>query len=135
MKVLTTSSIIIPIDKIRVNLKDSTEIVKSKIEDSPHFKCIYSNKINIKTNKDVYQDYLIENFSEINTKNIKDYIYNFISLYESYENNPEVFNLIVYRDKDLFLKNHPTLLDGVHRLSIMKVFNQKFVKCFISDVK
>ena len=34
MKVLTTSSIIIPIDKIRVNLKDSTEIVKSKIEDN-----------------------------------------------------------------------------------------------------
>ena len=135
MKVLTTSSIIIPIDKIRVNLKDSTEIVKSKIEDTPHFKFIYSHKNNIKTNKDVYQDYLIENFSEINTKNIKDYIYNFISLYESYENNPEVFNLIVYRDKDLFLKNHPTLLDGVHRLSIMKVFNQKFVKCFISDVK
>ena len=134
MKVKASSSIIVPIDKIKVNLKNSTKIVKSKIEDTPHFKFIYSYKNNLNTNKNVYQDYLIRNFTEINSENIKDYVDNFISLYNIYEKTPGIFELVVFRDKDLFLKNYPTLLDGVHRLSIMKTFDQKSVKCYINDV-
>jgi len=135
MKVRTSSFIIVPINKISVNLKNSTGVVKNNIEETPHFKFIMSHKYNLDTNKLDYQDYLISNFTEINSENITEYVDKFISLYESYEKTPGIYELIVYRDKNLFLKNNPTLLDGVHRLSIMKIFNQEFVKCYISDNK
>ncbi len=135
MNVITSSSIIVPINKLKVNLKNSTGIEKSKIEDTPHFKFINSYKNNLNLNKDAYQDYLIRNFSEISNNNVENHTNNFIYLYEEYEKMPGIFELVVFRDKDLFLKNSPTLLDGVHRLSIMKTFDQEYVKCFISDVK
>ena len=130
----SSSSIILPIEKIFINLNTQTGIQKCSIEDSPHYKFIKifneKNKIN-----NAYAQYLNYDNKEYSEKEIDEKVRDFIYLNNYYKTNRKPFELIVSRDLSLYFSSGATLLDGVHRLSIMKYYQQEQVKCYINDIK
>ena len=72
---------------------------------------------------------------EYSEKEIDEKVRDFIYLNNYYKTNRKPFELIVSRDLSLYFSSGATLLDGVHRLSIMKYYQQEQVKCYINDIK
>lgn len=131
--VQVSTSITVPISEINVSLKKGENIISSKIEDTPHFKFIkeYNNKGS--DYYKAYKDYLINNFDDFDLNNIDEKVKSFVKLNNTYKNRNINFELIVSRDRTLFFSKKSNLLDGLHRISIMKYFNAQEVKCYIND--
>ena len=105
---------------------------KVRIEDTPHYVFIKSVHEGYK-HDDIYKNYLLDNFEEFNEENVENKIQQFINLLNDYKKNEKFLPLIIANDKNLYLKSKANLIDGVHRLSIMNLFNKQNVKCYIKD--
>tara|TARA_B000000609_G_scaffold154138_1_gene143456 strand:+ start:582 stop:1721 length:1140 start_codon:yes stop_codon:yes gene_type:complete len=132
-KVEVSSSIVVPIESININLQTHGELVVSNIKESPHYHFIsgYSGDKNFPSNN--YKKYLLNQSKDISSKCLELKIASFIKLYDTYQKEDTEFKLIVQRNKSLFFKKSPVLLDGVHRLAILKLDDVKHVKCYVSD--
>ena len=105
----------------------------SNIEDSPHYQFIRGYSADKNFPRDNYKNYLLDQSKESNSKSLELKIDSFIRLYDTYQKGDAVFELIVQRNKSLYFRKSPILLDGVHRLAILLLDDVKFVKCYISD--
>lgn len=130
--VRVSSSVKIQVKKIYVNLKHLGKLKKVRIEDTPHYVFIKSVHEGYK-HDDIYKNYLLDNFEEFNEENVENKIQQFINLLNDYKKNEKFLPLIIANDKNLYLKSKANLIDGVHRLSIMNLFNKQNVKCYIKD--
>ena len=131
--VQVSTSITVPIGDINVSIKQGEKILSSKIEDTPHFQFIKEYNNNGSAINTVYTDYLINNFDEFNENNVDEKVKSFIELNNLYKDRNINFEIIVARDKTLFFSKKSNLLDGLHRISIMKYFNVEKVKCYINN--
>ena len=131
--VQVSTSITVPISDINVSIKQGEKILSSKIEDTPHFQFIKEYNNNGSAINTVYTDYLINNFDEFNENNVDEKVKSFIELNNLYKDQNINFEIIVARDKTLFFSKNSNLLDGLHRISIMKYFNVEKVKCYINN--
>lgn len=132
--IIVSSSIELPINKIYINLNKSGNIIKSSIDKSPHFEFIKQyNENNIISDK--YVSYLFENNEDYSKPDIEEKIKAFIKINNSFKKNKKPYTLVASRDLSLYLTSSATLLDGVHRLSVMKYFNIENIKCYINDIK
>tara|TARA_B100001287_G_scaffold75538_1_gene62705 strand:- start:980 stop:2131 length:1152 start_codon:yes stop_codon:yes gene_type:complete len=132
-KVKVSSSIKVPIETININLRTHNKLVVSNIEDSPHYQFIRGYSADKNFPRDNYKNYLLDQSKESNSKSLELKIASFIKLYDTYQKGDAVFELIVQRNKSLYFRKSPILLDGVHRLAILLLDDVKFVKCYISD--
>jgi len=131
--VQVSTSITVPINDINVNIKKGEKIISSKIEDTPHYHFIKKYNNNDLDFYTLYKDYLINNFDEFDKFNIDEKVKSFIELNNIYKVQNIDFEIIVSRDKTLFFSKKSNLLDGLHRISIMKYFNVHEVKCYINN--
>ena len=132
-KVKVSSSIKVPIETININLRTHNKLVVSNIEDSPHYQFIRGYSADKNFPRDNYKNYLLDQSKESSSKSLELKIDSFIKLYDTYQKGDAVFELIVQRNKSLYFRKSPILLDGVHRLAILLLDDVKFVKCYISD--
>ena len=132
-KVKVSSSIKVPIETININLRTHNKLVVSNIENSPHYQFIRGYSADKNFPRDNYKNYLLDQSKESNSKSLELKIDSFIRLYDTYQKGDAVFELIVQRNKSLYFRKSPILLDGVHRLAILLLDDVKFVKCYISD--
>ena len=132
-KVKVSSSIKVPIETININLRTHNKLVVSNIEDSPHYQFIRGYSADKNFPRDNYKNYLLDQSKESSSKSLELKIDSFIRLYDTYQKGDAVFELIVQRNKSLYFRKSPILLDGVHRLAILLLDDVKFVKCYISD--
>ncbi len=127
-----SSSVEIQASKIKVNLKHLGKLKRVRIEETPHYIFIKSvHEQNIYD--DIYKNYLLENFEEYNEVNVEKKIQEFVALLDDYVKNKKFSPLIVDNNKNLYLNSEGSLIDGVHRLSIMNLFNKQYIKCYIKD--
>ena len=133
-EITTSSSIELPIDKIFINLNKSGNLIKASIEQSPHFEFVKKYNENNLVSEN-YRDYLIENYSEFSEIDIENKINTFLKINNSFKKNRVPFELVVSRDLGLYFSPGASLLDGVHRLSVMKYFDVHKIKCYINDIK
>ena len=132
-KVKVSSSIKVPIETININLRTHNKLVVSNIENSPHYQFIRGYSADKNFPRDNYKNYLLDQSKESSSKSLELKIDSFIRLYDTYQKGDAVFELIVQRNKSLYFRKSPILLDGVHRLAILLLDDVKFVKCYISD--
>jgi len=127
-KIVTKSFITLPIENLYVNLKNKDGLKKLPIQDSPHFLFLGNQK-----GIEKYKKYLIENFDEINNENIDFNVKKFQKLHEDLSANCNEVAIVIDLDKELLLNKKGTVIDGVHRLSILKHLGKKQVLCYIKE--
>lgn len=128
-EVVTKSCITLPIDNLYVKLKSNEGLSKHRIQDSPHYS-FFISQLGIEK----YKEYLIENFDDINKENIDIKVKKFQKLFDDLTENSSEVSIVIDLDKNLLLNKKGTVVDGVHRLSILKHLGKKCVLCYIKEI-
>lgn len=110
----------VDISKIMVNLKS---IGLVNIESSPHYKFAKAYALQNRIDPE-YKSYLLQNYKE---ENSDEAVTEFIKTYNFVVGNPdEQFLLVRFMEKE---KEFVELVDGLHRLAILKLIGAKVVRC------
>lgn len=122
--------VLLPLNKLRINIFKNKLIKSVNIVNSPHFKFLNNFYIENARN-DIYRNYLIKSSEKFNNDNVKIYEDKFLNLFKSIKSSDADVFVIIKPTLSLFFLGRAKIIDGAHRATIMKVLDKKNIRCYL----